>query len=448
MSTSLWKAYVPSSSMPWNLHRAKHLHRRAAFGATWAELQRDVADGPEKSISRLLTGRTRQDGLRDDFDEMAQILGEAAAASNDANRLKAWWLFRMLFTPDPLQEKLTLLWHNHFATSNLKVQDLMLMRQQNELFRRHATSKFGDLLHDVLRDPAVLYWLDANSNRKGHPNENLARELMELFTLGVGHYTEQDVKEAARALTGWSAKRHEVKFRPDRHDAGEKTILGQRANFDADDFTRLLVAHRATSERLAWRLGDTLMGEGVAGQDAMQELASGLRAHDLDIGWAVETIVRSELFFSDANIASRISSPVEFVLGAVRPLELLERPPSTLILAEWCARLGQDLFYPPNVGGWNGGRRWLTSRTIIGRSNFAASLVSGELRSPADPPPLEELAARCSATEKSASTRDLFASLLLSVPIPKEESAAQAGKSDPFRHLVARLLSRPEAQLI
>ncbi len=243
MPTSIWHAYTPSDTYPWNLARAKHLHRRAAFGVTWSELQRDIQDGPEKSVDRVLSGNSRIAGLRDDFEEMSEVIGDAASGSNDANRLKAWWLWRMLFTPDPLQEKLTLLWHNHFATSNLKVEDLLLMRKQNELFRQNATAKFGDLLRAVLRDPAMLYWLDANSNRKGHPNENLARELMELFTLGIGHYSEDDVKQAARALTGWTVKRDQVEFRQDRHDDGEKTILGRRRNFDDDGFTA--VAARA-----------------------------------------------------------------------------------------------------------------------------------------------------------------------------------------------------------
>ncbi len=447
MSGSIWKPYVASPAMPWKLLRANHLHRRAAFGATWSELQRDVGDGPEKSVSRLLAGEARSDGLRDDFEEISQVIGEAATSSSDANRLKAWWLFRMLFTPDPLREKLTLLWHNHFATSNLKVQDLLLMRKQNELFRQHAAAKFGDLLRGVLRDPAMLVWLDANSNRQGHPNENLARELMELFTLGVGHFSEDDVKETARALTGWTTKRDQVQFHADRHDDGEKTILGQTANFDVDGLGKLLLDHKATGQRLAWRICDMLMGEGVVGDDAMAELVSGLRASDLDVAWAVETILRSELFLSDANIAARVSSPVEFVLGAVRPLELMEKPPSTLILADWCERLGQDLFYPPNVGGWKGGRGWLTSRTIVGRSNFAAALVAGGLRAPAEPPNLRNLVTKCGASESAGSSFEFFAALLLSAPVAAGGIGDLRGKSD-LGELVAHLLSRPEAQLI
>ena len=443
MTDSLWKPYVPSAEMPWDLHRVKHLHRRAAFGATWDELQRDAADGPKKSIDRFLEGQPRTSGMRDDFEEVSRIIGDAAAGSNDPNRLKAWWLFRILFTPDPLTEKLTLMWHNHFATSNLKVRDLPLMRQQNELFRENTDNKFGELLRRVLHDPAMLFWLDANSNRKGHPNENLARELMELFTLGVGNYSEHDVKESARALTGWTVRGGQVKFRNDRHDSGAKTILGERAEFAAGGLTDLLLTSDATSRRLAWRLCDTMMGEGVVSDSALKELASGLREHDLNIAWAVETVLRSELFFSDANIASRISSPVEFVAGTVRSLELLDRPPSTLILADWCSRLGQDLFYPPNVGGWTGGRSWLTSRTIVGRSNFAAALVKGELCAPPEPPQFQMLLEKVKASTNGRSNEAAFAQLLLCMTPDMEGIAGVDEPAD----MVARLLSRPEAYL-
>ena len=159
---------------------------------------------------------------------MARTIGDAAVASGNPNRLKAWWLYRMLFSPDPLGERLTLMWHNHFATSNRKVQDLALMREQNDLLRQHARATFGELLHAVVKHPAMLVWLDADANRKGHPNENLARELMELFTLGVGNYTEDDVQAAARALTGWTVVGGRFGFRETRHDDGEKVFLAHR----------------------------------------------------------------------------------------------------------------------------------------------------------------------------------------------------------------------------
>jgi uncharacterized protein (DUF1800 family) len=203
-----WAPYSPSAQAPWDLRRVVHLHRRAAFAATWTELQRDLADGPGQSITRLLRGNARNDGVPENFENIAEQLATAAhrnlgLGAADPRPLKAWWLLRMYRGPDPLGERLTLLWHNHFATSNEKVKDLGAMWRQNELFRKYARAPFAELLNAVVHDPALLIWLDAPANRKGRPNENLARELMELFTLGIGNYTEADVKEAARALTGW-----------------------------------------------------------------------------------------------------------------------------------------------------------------------------------------------------------------------------------------------------
>lgn len=437
-----WERYQPTKDQPWDLSRVKHLHRRAGFGATWSELQRDIQDGPDSSIARVLDGKSQTEGQRPDFERMSDIIGNSAASSSGPNRLVAWWLYRFLFSPHALREKLTLVWHNHFATSNLKIADLLLMFNQNVMFRDKALGTFGDLLRATLRDPAMLYWLDANSNRAGHPNENLAREVLELFTLGVGNYTEQDVQEAARALTGWHVKRDRVEFRGDRHDAGEKSILGKKERFTTESLARLLLAHKATSQRLAWRLCDAFMGEGVVDVATMDALALGLHENDLSIRWAVETILRSELFFSPQNIATRISSPIEYVTGTVRSLELFERPPSTLILAEWCELLGQRLFYPPNVAGWPGGRNWLNTRTIVGRSNFAAALVAGKLQPRAGKPNLEGLVRKHGIEGSSQAAKQFFVDLLLSRPKqPDVDSPKELNQQ------VAYILSQPEALL-
>jgi uncharacterized protein (DUF1800 family) len=357
------------------LRRVVHLHRRAGFAATWKELQRDLRDGPTKSIDRLLKGQTR-DGVPEDFHTVANLLADNAG---EAARLKAWWAYRMYTGPDPLGERLTLLWHNHFATSNEKVNDVHAMRRQNEILRKYGRGPFGDLLKAVVHDPAVLIWLDAPANRKGQPNENLGRELMELFTLGVGNYTEQDVKEAARTLTGWKVARGEFRDWAPDHDDGEKTILGHKGAWKGDDLVRILLEHPATARRLAWRLSEWLMGEDAVGTPALDALAAGLRQHNLDIGWAVETVLRSTAFFADGNLGVRVLGPIEFLVGSARALERFDPPPSSLLLGEWSSRLGQDLFYPPNVGGWTGGRDWLTTQAIIGRANYAAALVEGQL---------------------------------------------------------------------
>ncbi|HEX4146502.1 MAG TPA: DUF1800 domain-containing protein [Pirellulales bacterium] len=442
-----WVPYEPSDAAPWNLQRACHLHRRAAFAAPWDQLQRDLADGPQPAVDRLLHGQSSPD-----FEFMAQTIGDAATASGSAERLKAWWLFRLLMSPDPLGERLTLMWHNHFATSNRKVQNLVSMREQNDLFRAHARAPFGQLLEVVLKDPAMLVWLDADSNRRGHPNENLARETMELFTLGVGNYSEDDVREAARALTGWTIVGNHFAVADARHDSGEKVVLGHRGPLTGDDFIKLLLEHPATPRRLAWRICQTFMGEGVVDPQSLSQLADGLAAHGLDVAWAVETVLRSKLFFSAENLRTRVAGPVEYVVGALRALELTDPPPSTLLLAEWVARMGQDLFYPPNVGGWNEGRAWLSSRAIVARANFADALVAGELWSPTRAGSVEELPPRRGNAVDLHQSVAWLAGLLWGDPaaaaVREVVEATQSAKSTrPISFASARLMARPEYQL-
>ncbi|MCR9210571.1 MAG: DUF1800 domain-containing protein [bacterium] len=383
-----WKQFIPSDALPWDLRRIHHLHRRAGIGATWGELQRDLQAGPEVAVDRVLRGGN----ATDDFDSLQRLIGDAAVSSGDINRLKAWWFYRILYSGDPLIERMTLMWHNHFATSNLKVANVAMMKRQNDLLRRHAMGKFGDLLRAVIKDAAMMVWLDANANRKGKPNENLARELMELFTLGVGHYSETDVKEVARALTGWTVRGGDFEHVPAYHDDGTKQMLGEQSDFDGDDVLAILLKQEPPARRIAMRLCEVFFGEDVITDDALDELASGLRDHDLDIGWAVETILRSEAFFSEDNIGNRVLDPIQFMIGPLRALEMLDPPPSTLLLAEWASKLGQDLFYPPNVFGWPGGRSWLTTRTMIGRANYASALCRGELHRPNRPPDIAVLA--------------------------------------------------------
>jgi uncharacterized protein (DUF1800 family) len=446
-----WAAYVPSDEAPWDLRRAVHLHRRAGFAATRAELQRDLKDGPKASIDRVLAGKATAEGVPADFARTADLLGEAAASSGDAARLKAWWVFRMLYGPDPLAERLALTWHDHFATSNLKVDNLPAMYRQNELFRKLSRAPFGELLNAAVRSPALLAYLDAPANRKGHPNENLARELMELFSLGVGHYTEADVKEAARALTGWTVRDDAFFENANGHDDGEKTILGKKGRWKGADLVRIVLGQPATARRLAWRVAGTFLGERAMARADLNALADGLRRRNLDVGWAVETVLRSRLFFAPESLGDRVVGPAEYVVGAARALELFDPPSSTLVLAEWAARLGQDLFYPPNVGGWPGGRAWLTTRALVGRANYAAALVEGERVGRPGPMDAVALARRHGeadpvafytrlllGAEPSAAWRDRLAAAL--GPRAKDEGAAA-------RRVAALVLALPESQL-
>ncbi|HWB13654.1 MAG TPA: DUF1800 domain-containing protein [Pirellulales bacterium] len=449
-----WQPYTPDDKAPWNRRRVVHLHRRAGFAGTWEEVERDLKDGPQAAIERFLMGKAYSTAVPAELEATSRLLADAAVASGNIHRLKACWLYRMLFSPDPLGERLTLVWHNHFATSNRKLQDVAMMRRQNDLFRQFARGPFAELLNHVVKDPALLVWLDAQSNRREHPNENLARELMELFTLGVGHYAESDVKEAARALTGWTVKQGEFRNVASYHDGGEKLILGHRGNLNGDDLVGILLTHEATSRRLAVRVCELLMGEKVVEEQAIQELADGLRDHKLNLGWAIETVLRSAAFFAEKNMGNRVLAPAEYIVGAVRALEIFDPPPSTIVLAEWTAAMGQDLFEPPNVFGWAGGRAWMNGRALIARSNFAQRLAEGALQNAVAPAGWLALAERRGCGENA----DDFASFLARALWMNGDDEVKRIKetvlgsetsltADSSRRLVAAMLGSPRAQL-
>ena len=446
---SIWKRYQPSSERPWTAQRTVHLHRRVVFGATRSEVDRDTSGTPEEAVNRVLNGECRADGVPDNFSSISDLIGNSAADSPNADRLKAWWIYRCLFSPNPLQERLTFMWHNHFATSNLKVDNLRQMKRQNEVFREQSLSPFGDLLSETLHDAAILVWLDAPANRKGHPNENLGRELMELFTLGVGHYSERDVKEAARALTGVTVRDGEFRFEERKHDSEAKTILGETKSYNLDQLSETLLSHPATSQRLAWRLTGEFFGEGIISQKAISELAQQLEQSQLDIRSTVETILHSELFFSDANINSRVSDPLSFLITPLRALEVFEHPPSTILLADWLRKLGLDLFYPPNVGGWDGGRTWLNTRTIIGRTNYIAALLNGEIHRPVRPIDLTTQPESDQSNHPDEEFAEQMA-LLLRGSVSNEDlkSAMTSTNDSDFRkHFLVELMAQPRAHL-
>ena len=447
-----WTPYQPNADAPWNTERVVHLHRRAAFAATWNEVQRDLKDSPDAAIERLLTGHS-QLKQSDDFTKMANNIGDAAMASNSPGRLRAWWFYRMLNTTDPLGERLALMWHSHFATSNRKVKNLVWMREQNEIFREHGRGPFGELLSNVVKHPAMLKWLDADANRKGHPNENLARELLELFTLGISNYTESDVLDSARALTGWMIKDDKFAYRTSRHDEGELTVLGKTQKMNGDDLLSLTLQHPATAKRIAWRLCDHFMGEKSYDDGAIDELAKGLVKNDFDINSAVATILRSNLFFAAKNLRTRITGPSEHVVAILRALELTDPSPSTMLLADWVSRMGQDLFYPPNVGGWTGGRGWMNSRSIIARANFGAQLASGKLWRSRDTDQMESTLAALLKRHEVDSSHDAKCKWLATLVCGKVQDGMLAlvkeskDADHPMVKFVSGLLANPEYTL-
>jgi hypothetical protein len=382
-----WAPWEPTANDPWNRKWAGHLFRRAAFGPSWPELEAALQDGPGASVDRLLEGGEGQD----DFDrvmdtlapDLSQLQGQLVPGAND-DLLQAWWLHRMIQTTHPLREKLVLFWHNHFATSLAKVRQPHLMVQQNILIRKHALGKFGPFLLEMSRDPAMLIWLDSNSNARGRPNENYARELMELFSLGVGHYTEADVREAARAFTGWHTDGRKFTFNRIQHDGGRKTVLGQSGTLDGGDVVRIILEEPAAAKFLVRKIYRAFVSEGEPPPDNLIEpLADRYRSSGYDTADLIRTVLRSRLFFSCHAFRQRVKSPVEYVVGLLRSLEARPVEPQNMggpqvpTLARLMDGLGQTLFAPPNVKGWNGGEAWLNSATLLARHNLAWKIVQG-----------------------------------------------------------------------
>jgi uncharacterized protein (DUF1800 family) len=250
--------------------------------------------------------------------------------------------------------------------------------------RKHALGKFGPMLAGISRDPAMLIWLDSNQNVKGQANENYAREVMELFSLGVGNYTETDVREAARSFTGWHSNYSgsEFEFHAAQHDAGPKTLLRQTGNWNGDDVQRILLEQPACARFLVRKLYRFYVSETDPPAPLLEPLAERLRSHDYDIADLVKTMLGSRLFFSKHAYRQRVKSPVEFVLGAVRANLLGPVSPNALVAA--LEAMGQPLFAPPNVKGWTGGRHWLNHATILARQNFAERVAMGTLAATPD----------------------------------------------------------------
>lgn len=373
-----WAAWRPSGSTPWDAKWVAHLYRRAAFGPSPADTARALADGPEKTLDRLLAGEPNPQ-LSDDF------LASTGGFYTDPVGLRGWWLYAMLESGHPLREKLALFWHNHFATSYGKVRNTPLMLKQNFLLRKHALGKFRPFLLDMSRDTAMLVWLDSNRNVKGAPNENYAREVMELFSLGVGNYTEKDVQEAARAFTGWhhDPEVERFEYNADLHDDGPKTVFGKTGPWGGEDVVRLCCDHPACARFLVGKLYAFLVSETPPPKGLLAPLEDRLRASDYDLAELVKTMLGSRLFFSPHAYRKRVKWPVEFALGAVRAVVPPRGPnpedPWVPIgdLIDPLGKMGQALFAPPNVKGWRTGTDWLNSATLLARNNFAETVATG-----------------------------------------------------------------------
>jgi len=415
---------TPIPSAEWSDDRAAHLLERGGFGATPEEVGRLAAMAPQQAVDWLVNYDKIDNSRLEPFDEsgiwdpgmdpfpesraeaarLARQRGEGLGervlpkgaprrlqpvvdkffyglrANNlETQRLALWWANRMLTTPRPLEEKLTLFWHGHFASGQNKVRDYRMMLRQNEMFRRGASGSFGDLLSGLLKDPAMLVYLDNGENIKSHPNENFGRELLELFTMGVGNYTERDVREAARAFTGWTNHVLEFRFDQQQHDFGAKTFLGRTGDFNGEDIIAVILAQKVTSEFVSAKLYRYFVREEIA-ESVKADLGRTFRESNYQLKPLMTRIFLSKDFYSPPSYATQIKSPVHLVVSTFKKMGLTEVP-TVPDFGRLTAGLGQTLFEPPNVAGWAGGRTWITASTLLQRGNMWRDVLFPDLRS-------------------------------------------------------------------
>ena len=423
-----------AAAAPLGFDEARHLLSRASFAAPPAEVETFSRLTREQAVERLLRVAERVTPAPAWVRESVLAPQQLRAMSVEERQawqrtnvvrgleMRGWWLQEMTAAPNPLSEKMTLFWHNHFVSSQQKVRQPQYLYRQNLLLREHALGNFGALLHAIARDPAMVIYLDSASNRKGQPNENFAREVMELFTLGEGNYSERDIKEAARAFTGWSIDpdKGEFLFRPLAHDDGMKTVLGQSGNFDGDAVLDLLLAQPQTAEfivRKLWR-------EFVSPEPDVAEvrrIAGVFRDSRYDIRAALRALLLSDAFYAPRHRAALVKSPVDLVVGTLRQFQFTtgDVAPFALVVAQ----LGQNLFSPPNVKGWPGGDAWINSTTLLARKQFLERLF----RSEAARPPAMMTAALPPAPNPLAAMQQRLQRALSEVHFDSERWLQQAG---------------------
>lgn len=364
-----WSLYRVDDRSPWNRTLAGHLYRRSAFGPTWGQLQQALAEGPQGTVDRLLRPPGNTAEFTSTFDAYER------SAVNDVKALRAWWLRRMMESPFPLQENLTLFWHNHFATGGGGLGRAQTMVSHIQGLRLQALGSFRDLAQGIMRDPAVYVWLGAVAHRRKRPEDRFVRALIENFTLGASGDHQKDLIAAARAWSGWFVYRDALRFIEREKDPETKTFLGQSGPWQRDDILRILLEQRATAERIVRKLYRWFISETAAPDAKFIAPLVDRFVRDYDIKAIVETMLRSRLFFSTEAYRQRVKSPVDYAVGLIRSLEATV---STTLLADALAQLGQDLCFPPTVHGWAGARHWISSATLVGRANLAWDLLSGQ----------------------------------------------------------------------
>jgi uncharacterized protein (DUF1800 family) len=373
-----------------SFEEARHLLGRTGFGGGWEQIQAFESMNYSDAVNAILN-QTRTQPLTPPPEWVnAPLMGrkQIKQLSKEERKklrqqwrrrsfeLKAWWFREMVQTDSPISEQMTLFWHNHFTSSLRKVKFPKLMYDQNLLLRRHALGNFRQLIHAVAKDPAMIMYLDNAFNQKGKPNENFARELLELFTLGEGLYTESDIKGAARAFTGWTIDRRTGKFRFARrhHDYGSKTFMGRTGNFNGDDIIDIVLEQPRVTTHITEKLWRAFISQTPDAQE-IKRLANVLRENDYELKPLMQALLTCQAFRDPQNYGTMIKSPVDLIVGTLRVFQFPMGDGRGIVLAS--RRLGQDLMDPPNVKGWPGGNRWISSDTLLMRQQIMDRFLRG-----------------------------------------------------------------------
>ena len=352
--------------------RMGHLLRRAGFGASKEEIDKHLSMGEAETISYLLDY-----DKSDDSEVESRIESLNLDLSDKLADLQRMAMLRMIYTNRPLQEKMVLFWHGLLTSGWKKVGKGPYMLQQDELFRSHAFGNYDDLLKAVARDSAMLIWLDSRVNKKNKPNENFARELMELFSMGVGTFTEEDVKESSRAFTGWSLKKKVFHFQENQHDFGVKTFLGNIGNYDGDDVVDIIMEQPVTSRFISRKLFEFFAYDNPE-EEVIARLAKTFNDSGYSITALLKDILTSEEFYTQQAYRSKIKSPAELIAGTIRALGI--ESTVTYQVRKYMGPMGQELFNPFDVSGWPENEEWINSSTLLNRLNFVNAVAEGNRR--------------------------------------------------------------------
>lgn len=367
---------------------ARHLVSRTGIGAEWETIMRFQNLTREQAINHLFNNKDMSlppPPAMSAWPKMVALRGNMSRRKNikriakvEGKSIQRWWITHLLETKSPFLERMTLFWHNHFPSDIQKTTQTSMLYQQNLMLRKNALGNFGQMLHNIARDPAMLLYLDGFVSTKEEPNENFARELLELFTVGIGNYNENDMREAARAFTGWTIDPRNglYRFNAADHDTGVKTFLGKRGNFKGEDIINIVLQHPRTAETIAKKMWHEFISIAKPDQRVIHQWASAFRNSNYDIKALMNQVLNSDAFWHKANRGALIKSPIELTIGTLRTLPYkLGRTdlPHNLNI------MGQGVFAHPSVKGWAGGKEWISTQSILRRNSMMTNLTSGNL---------------------------------------------------------------------